>query len=67
MGTFSRRSKVILTQEEKIKVWREMPYTRPVAEIVSMDFLLMNQVDGIPEKKKIQGIFPDLCIQPVDG
>lgn len=44
-----------------------MPYTRPFAEIVSMDFLLMNQVDGIPEKKEIQGLFPDLCTQPVDG
>lgn len=40
MGTFSRRSKVNLTQEEKIKVWREMPYTRPFAEIVSMDFFV---------------------------
>lgn len=61
MGNFSRRSKVILTQEEKIKVWREMPYTRPFAEIVSMDFLLMNQVDAYQRKRRFKE-YSQICV-----
>lgn len=61
IGTFLSRWKVILAQEEWAEVWR------PFTQIVSMDLLLMNQVDGIPEKKKIQEVVSDLCMQVVDG
>lgn len=45
---------------------REMSYARHFAKLVFMDILLMNQLDSTPEKKKIQGILPDLCMQLVD-